>query len=256
MRLYLFPMPHRSTPTWRGVPFAVTLLALGMVVLCLQPASAATKQTWQSALTRHTVIMYEDDAALMRFYRALQLSPELKRAYAHLPPVGAEQDTPLARKVDFLFVQVQDMLDMHGPMPRVVIRLHTAPLHIETHAPGARCGPITNPKAWYVTETKNIYVSLATVSTAILTHEMAHHVTNSHFGTRPACMAGELLATYIANRFGTPLPQGHAVTGKRAGRLSGFSNYASPPPHPHAHEAVAPRLADARPLDRGDSRIK
>ena len=177
------------------------ILTLAAVMLCTGAsdglAGAEGQGGWKRMVTRRTVVYYRHLQDLISFNEKIAYFPgdlAIKSLTASKDAKGIQGI--LKQKVDALFDRAQEILDMRKRIARVNIRIHsdTDSLH-ETY--GELFGGKCNLRAWYLFETKSIYLDATDVHEGIVAHEMGHHIIDHFFKTRPPAATAEILARYI-----------------------------------------------------------
>lgn len=190
-------MSPRLTFVHRFIP----ILAVTVALLCQgvpdTHAGPAGQGEWRRLLTRRTAIHYRCLQDLILLNERLSYFPGDLAMKSLIAPKDAKGiQGILKQKVDALFGRAQEILDMRKRIPR-------ANIHVYSNTDSLRAayrelfGGQCHLRAWYLFETKTIYVDVTDIHEGILAHEMGHHIIDHFFKTRPPAATAEILARYI-----------------------------------------------------------
>ena len=177
-----------------GMAIAVTFSAMGAT----QARAGGDGPTgWKRMMTRHALVYYKNIEDLFLFNESLAYFP----GDLAVRSLTASEDAHgiqgiLKQKLDALFERAQKILDMRKRVVRVNIRIH--PDRQALHAAyGELYGDACHLRAWYLFETKTIYLDVTDTHEGIVAHEMGHHIIDHFFNARPPAATAEILARYI-----------------------------------------------------------
>lgn len=152
---------------------------------------------WKSLETKYTIIHYQSPEDLKKFDKKVKFDPRrwsLKRLLS-----TSESDdliNEINKKVDALYERVQEILDMHKKMNRVIIKifynreqLHDA--YVSIYKTSCRF------RAWYIYDQNTIYINVDDLHEGILAHELAHSIIDHYLSIRPPKTTAEILARYV-----------------------------------------------------------
>lgn len=178
---------------------ALTVLA-AMVLLAsgeAAPAAADDDGLDQRIVSRFCIVHYRNLGDLVEFNRAIQYLPEGVGVEGMMAPTTFDSlQQTLARKIDALFLRAQTILDMRRRMKRVHIRIYPDKAALAATYRRLFRAPC-DLRAWYLFETRTIYLNLQDVHEGILAHELGHHIIDHFFEVRPPSATAEILARYI-----------------------------------------------------------
>ena len=174
------------------------LLAAHQTVL----AETSRKALWQHIESRHTIIKCETLKDFERFGDNIDYSPGvwgLKNLFSFSGP--KDPIVSLKEKVDAVFERVQEILDMHRNMEKVVIIIYTNNKRFyEARTQIIRenlIGKNRRIRSWYIFKQNAIYINADDVHEGILAHEMAHAIIDHYLTIRPPRATAEILARYV-----------------------------------------------------------
>ena len=146
--------------------------------------------------TRYAVIRYETLKDLKKFDRKIDYSPGESSLKSLFSPSGSKNAIDSIKiKVEALFRRVQEILDMRGKIDKVNISLYRKKRFDAVYYRLA--GIKRRVRAWYIFESKIIYLNIDDVHEGILAHEMAHHIIDHYLRVRPPRATAEILARYV-----------------------------------------------------------
>jgi len=172
-----------------------------LIFFLLAPCQTVLGETsngasWQCVESRHAIIKYETLKGLERFDDNIYFSPSewgLKRLFSFLG--SKDPIESVKEKVDAIFERVQDILNMHRRMNKVVINIY--PNKKRFYEVNRIIGKNRRVRSWYVFERNTIYINAEDVHEGILAHELAHAIIDHYLAVRPPRATAEILARYV-----------------------------------------------------------
>ncbi|MBI9086342.1 MAG: hypothetical protein JEZ11_22265 [Desulfobacterales bacterium] len=179
----------------------ILAVAVAMLWQCVPEAEAqagpAGQGEWQRLPTRRTVIHYRSFQDLIRFNEKISYFPgDLAIKSLTAPKDAKGIQGVLKQKVDALFDRAQEILDMRKRIPRVNIYVYSSTDSLRA-AYRELFGGECQLRAWYLFETKTVYLDATDTHEGIVAHEMGHHIIDHFFKARPPSATAEILARYI-----------------------------------------------------------
>lgn len=209
--------------TWLFIAFVIILLALFPASICgddnlsvdtLSISAQAGAQSgppgptppldegWKCFATKRTVVYYQSEADLQRLNRKLKLG----RSGGFLGLFAGKETGSitqrLERKLDHIFENAQDLLDMHNCKSEIKIMVYPEKDGVDR----AYAGLVSKYKlssvhsdhiAFYFHKLKTVYISVETATEGVLAHELAHCIIDHYFIIRPPSIVAETLARYV-----------------------------------------------------------
>jgi len=174
------------------------LLWINLVLWCLYGTAHGeifSKTSWQSFETRYTIIHYKTLEDLGRLNAKIDYSPG-EWGFKSLFSGAKDPVASIKKKVDAVFEKVQAILDMHGRIQKVVIRIYPdrKRFHEVRYTVGREKHRL---QACYVYEQNTIYINNDDVHEGVLAHEMAHAIIDHYLTVRPPRATAEILARYV-----------------------------------------------------------
>jgi len=158
---------------------------------------AADDITWQSIVTKHTIIRYQTLEDLKRFDRDIDYSPGRSGLNWIFKPKDSDNLIDRIRiKVDALYERVQQILDMRKKTAKVKINIYNNKGQLES-AFYKNYKKNRGLRAWYIYEFNTIYVNVKDLHEGMLAHEMAHSIVDRFLSVRPPRATAEILARYV-----------------------------------------------------------
>ena len=160
---------------------------------------------WQNLETKYTIIYYQSLEDLKKFNKNINYPQGgwglLKGLFSR--PCPDELIDKIGKKVDVLYVRVQEILDMHKKVKKVKIivypnkgQLNTA--YSEIYKVPSLSYETSSPfRAWYIYEYNTIYLNVDDLHEGMLAHEMAHAIIDHYLLVRPPKATAEILARYV-----------------------------------------------------------
>lgn len=170
----------------------------GMNADGMQPDGLAAGYTqaqagWDEIDSRYFTVTYESEVNLKTVERRLR-----KRIFffGRSAPGGMDVNEKIGYRLDTLFDQTRETLDMHPEMPKLKIRIFSDEddLYAEYSRLTGNSGDV---KAFYVHEYGTIYTSEDTMTDSVIVHEIAHAIIDNYFGMIPSSKVAEVLASYV-----------------------------------------------------------
>jgi hypothetical protein len=182
-------------------------LFLLLILLLFAPHQTVLAETsrealWQHIESRHTIIKCETLKDLERFGDNIDYSPG-EWGLKNLFSFSGSKDpiVSLKEKVDAVFERVQEILDMHKNMEKVVIIIYTNNKRFyEARTQIIRenlIGKNSRIRSWYIFKQNAIYINADDIHEGILAHEMAHAIIDHYLTIRPPRATAEILARYV-----------------------------------------------------------
>jgi hypothetical protein len=182
-------------------------LFLLLILLLFAPHQTVLAETsrealWQHIESRHTIIKCETLKDLERFGDNIDYSPG-EWGLKNLFSFSGSKDpiVSLKEKVDAVFERVQEILDMHRNMEKVVIIIYTNNKRFyEARTQIIRenlIGKNSRIRSWYIFKQNAIYINADDIHEGILAHEMAHAIIDHYLTIRPPRATAEILARYV-----------------------------------------------------------
>jgi hypothetical protein len=161
-----------------------------------------SKISRQSLETRYTIIHYDSLKDIKRFNSKIDYSPD-EGGLKGLFSISGSKDpiSSIKKKVDSVFERVQEILDMHRNMEKVVIIIYPNNKRFyeaRTQIIGENLiGKNRRIRSWYIFKQNAIYINAADVHEGILAHELAHAIIDHYLTIRPPRATAEILARYV-----------------------------------------------------------
>lgn len=181
--------------------YILTVLVLAAAVLWwgaddLQAANDGSAG-WKRMVTRRTVVHYRTLADLVRFNDKVAYYP----GDLAIESLSVGKDTAgiqgiLEKKLDKLFERAQEILGMRKRIVRVNIRIYPDAAALN-EAYRSLFGEACPLRAWYLFETKSVYINANDTHEGMVAHEMGHHIIDHFFKVRPPAASAEILARYV-----------------------------------------------------------
>ena len=156
-----------------------------------------TGAAWHHVETRFTRLAYRDFKDLKKVNRSIDYSPGGLSLPGFLSRVDDQElGKVISKKVDALYLRVQEILDMRPRFKKVTIRIFTNTAELKKEClklSGGSC----QIRAWYIFENNTIYINAKDVHEGMLAHEMAHAIIDHYFAVRPPRATAEILARYV-----------------------------------------------------------
>lgn len=176
-------------------------LLLLLIFLLLTPCQTVLGETskeasWQCIESRHAIIKYKTLKDLERFNDNINYSPG-EWGLTNLFSFSGAKDPIDSIKlvVDAVFERVQEILNMHRRMKKVIINIY--PNKKRFYEVNRMTGKNRRVRSWYVFERNTIYINAEDVHEGMLAHELAHAIINHYLGVRPPRATAEILARYV-----------------------------------------------------------
>ena len=143
-----------SNKTFNGHVVFLGLRFLGFLVLC--PWEVLGQTQWQQYETKHVIIQYHSISDLKKFDRSIDFGDG---GLSSLFSSGSKDPiSSLKKKVDAIFVRVQQILDMYGKLKKkVIIRIHSDGDELGRIYASFTGGRKRTVRAWYIYE-HNTYI--------------------------------------------------------------------------------------------------
>jgi hypothetical protein len=182
-------------------------LFLLLILLLLSPDQTVLAETSKEASlqyieSRHTIIKCETLKDLERFGDNIDYSPG-EWGLKNLFSFSGSKDpiVSIKEKVDAVFERVQEILDMHRNMEKVVIIIYPNNKRFyeaRTQIIGENLiGKKRRIRSWYIFKQNTIYINADDVHEGILAHELAHAIIDHYLSIRPPRATAEILARYV-----------------------------------------------------------
>jgi len=163
-------------------------------LLCLLPPATGgagePRGKGKNLETMYSSVSYDDDRALLDFGR------RIGSGEAALIRDDARARDMAKEGIDRLVFRVKTLLDMHPPNLRFNIIVLADHSEIKEAYRALGLGGAA-PIAFYRQKSHTVYVSLDTLSSGVLAHEVAHAVINAFFPAPPPAQMQEILARYV-----------------------------------------------------------
>ena len=174
----------------------------GLYAPKLSADKAYARPGWRHFATKRTVLYYQGEADLERLNR--KLKGRRRGGFLGLfagKESGSTMES-LGRKVDYLFENAQDLLDMHNCKSRIKIMLYTYQnelngVYADLTSQYNLSASDTDHIAFYFHKLKTVYISPENVTHGVLAHELAHAIIDHYFIIRPPSKVAEILAQYV-----------------------------------------------------------
>jgi len=159
---------------------------------------------WQTFETKHTIIHYQSSEDLKEFNKKLDCFSGgwgFMRIFS-----GSDSDNlkkKIRKKVDTLYEKVREILDMRKRTRKVNIKIYSNKnqLKIAYRKINKRSDrsykDSTSPRAWYIHQSKSIYLNVNDLNEGMLAHEMTHAIVDHYLLVRPPKATAEILARYV-----------------------------------------------------------
>ena len=180
-------------------------LLLTLLLLAPDPTvlgETSNEKSWQYIESRHTIIKCETLEDLERFDDNIDFSPGewgLKSLFSFSG--SKDSIVSIKKKVDAIFERVQEILDMHTRMKKIVIIIYPNKKRfreVRTQIIGENLiGKNRRMRSWYTFERNTIYINADDIHEGILAHEMAHSIIDHYLTIRPPRATAEILARYV-----------------------------------------------------------
>ncbi|MHB8766018.1 MAG: hypothetical protein ACYDA8_17010 [Deferrisomatales bacterium] len=143
--------------------------------------------------TRHTTVVYDDEAQLHAFNNGVRLGGLGYLLWKKRAVASAEE---IAGKIDGIVEKVQSILEM---APKALhVRLALLPTRREVQAAyRERFDRSADHLAFYLPAEKTVFLSVEDVTLPVFAHELAHAVIDHYFDVPPPVKIHELLAQYV-----------------------------------------------------------
>ena len=181
--------------------FRLILTAL-LAWTCCFPGSAAAGQPfrlvpWQILQTRFTILKYKTSQDLIRFHSSVRFGPRKWNRSLELEDITQEQvEDMVIKKVDAIFIQAQEILDMKKRFDPVNIHVHSDTQSLKKAYESIYSGEC-RLRAWYRYRTNTIYLNSRDLHQGILAHELAHAIIDHYLTVKPPPQTAEILARYV-----------------------------------------------------------
>ena len=173
---------------FKGLPIAVLFCIL--TLLAIQPASAGTAgYSWKKLPTQSTIIFFQDDGDLNTFNKKIQFTPKNQSP-------GQDLHETIAQKVDALFERSQQILDMHGFVNKIAVKVFKNRQQLDK-AFQELYQKQGNARAWYSHDHLTVYIQLDDLHEGMLAHEFAHAVIDHYLIVPPPGKTAEILARHV-----------------------------------------------------------
>ena len=170
-----------------------------LVQLMLYGTAQGQDPLTQKLETRRTVLMFQRMEDLSRFESSINYSGgefTLKGLFSSSLQ-GDELVDTVSRKVDALYERVQEILDMRGQIPKVILRLYPNKDALARVYQAFTGSATLRVRAWYIYERNTIYLNVDDVHEGMLAHEIAHAIIDHYLTVRPPRATAEILARYV-----------------------------------------------------------
>lgn len=152
---------------------------------------------WQTIDTKNATIHFQDLDDLRIFNSKILFTVQIDNATIseetnHYSSLTAEA----IKKTDALFIRSRNLLDMHGFMNKINVKLFKNKQQLND-AFYALYKAEGNARAWYTHEKMTIYVQLEDLHEGMLAHEMAHSIIDHYLIIPPPHGTAEILARYV-----------------------------------------------------------
>ena len=149
-----------------------------------------------TVVTQHTTLVFNAVEDMAVFNKAINYPGGSSLASFFTAPDVKEVESELVRKVDLLFVKVQQILDMHQEMRKIRVRLFSNDEQLAEAYKKIYRQKI-NVRGWYVYEFDTVFLNVRDVHEGMLAHELGHAVISHFFTVQPPRATAEILAEYV-----------------------------------------------------------
>ena len=142
------------------------------------------------------VILYEPDVKLKKVYGKLRRRRFRVNGKWVKADGSSDPEDKVNRRVEMLLARVQEILDMHPSNVYFTIKIYKDQKSVHDKYREIT-GTRKKIKAFHDTKYHTIHISEDDISDSVLSHEIAHVVTDKHLMIRPTRDAREKLAIYV-----------------------------------------------------------
>ena len=189
--------------------FKIHFFLIIAILICAAPAHAAASvesaaqppddSNWVIAQSNFFEVYYRPDANLDNIKHELERRPLYFDQPARYGEAAVLEE--ICRRLDNLFNEVKELLDMYPKIAKVNIKIFRDRMELNKEY-FKIFGKNEGYRSFYINKYNTIYTSEADITDSIMSHEMAHVVIDHYFKVIPPEKLAEILASYVDAHLG------------------------------------------------------